>query len=97
MACVNLKRSRTLVFVSETFYSSPILIELHVTNSKDVPHSGAIKVGQQPLVGVRVERHGVFDALHQIFKFRADKRVTSVSRINVQPGSCFLSNGTLKT
>ena len=60
------------------------------------PHSGAVKVGEKPLVGVRIERHGVFDTLQQVFELWADECIASVSCINVEPCSSFVSNRTYR-
>lgn len=49
------------------------------------PHRTAVEVGQQPFVGIGVERVGHFDASQKILQFRADEGVTSVSAIYVQP------------
>lgn len=63
----------------------------------NLPHRGTIKVGQKPLVRVAIKRHGVLDTFHQIFKFRADKGIASVSSINVEPCSSLLSNRSCMT
>ena len=60
------------------------------------PHSGTVKVSEKPLVGVRIERHGVFDTLQQVFELWADECIASVSCINVEPCSSFVSNRTYR-
>ena len=59
-----------------------------------LPHGGTVEIDQQPLVGVAVERHGAFDAFHQIFKFGADESVAGVGRVHVQPSASLLRNRT---
>ena len=57
------------------------------------PHSGTIEIGEQPLIRVAVERHGVLDAFHKILEFGADERIAGVSSIHVQPSVLCFSNG----
>ena len=61
-----------------------------------LPHCGTIKINQHPLVGIHVEGHGVFDAFHKILVLRAYECISSISSINVEPSTNFLTHGTFK-
>lgn len=49
------------------------------------PKTGTVKICQQELVRIGIERIGVFDAGHQVFQFRTDKSVPGVSGVHVKP------------
>jgi len=59
-----------------------------------LPHGGAIKVSEQPFVRVAVERHSVFNTLHQILELGANERVASIGSVNMQPCSGLMRNRT---